>query len=97
MKEFSGVKERFSLFSLSLLAGAVGTCGWEEQPAERGGSRCAGWVPGAPEGRAGVSSGLCGLCWLLGCSKVSLADWRSVLLGECSCITLGLLFFITSV
>lgn len=66
-------------------------------------SDCGGWASGGPEGRGEVSSGLHGLCWLVGCSQVSLVDWCSVLLGKYSCITLGLLFlpfmsfFITTV
>lgn len=40
----------------------------------------------------GVSFGLSALCWLVGCSMVSLVGRCSVLPGKYSCITLGLLF-----
>lgn len=40
----------------------------------------------------GGSAGLRCLCWLPGGSRVLLVDWCSVLPGECSCVTLGLLF-----
>lgn len=47
------------LIFLSLLAGAVCACGWEEQPAEQAGSSCTGLVPSGPEACGGVFRVVC--------------------------------------